>query len=314
MKILLTGTSSFTGTWFARDLLDAGHSVIATLRNPPDFYEGIRQERIDLLKKLGVKFIGPCSFGDSIFLAQIEEGVDGICHHGAIVENYKSLDFSASQALQENSFNLKVVLQKARDHGVRGIILTGSVFEQDEGAGDADLMAFSPYGLSKGLTWQMFRFWCRYYSMPLHKFIIPNPFGPLEDPRFCHYLVTRWAKGETPQVNTPEYVRDNIHVTLLSKAYAWFVEMGLNGTEWRRIGPSQYVETQGAFTGRFSREIGPRLGIHAPFLLGRQTDFSEPMVRINLDRLNRLEKWNLQWDEERSWDELASYYRKILTL
>jgi len=49
------------------------------------------------------------------------------------------------------------------------------------------LAAFSPYGLSKGLTAQAFRYWCGALDVPLGKFVLPNPFGPFEEPRFCHY-------------------------------------------------------------------------------------------------------------------------------
>jgi hypothetical protein len=58
---------------------------------------------------------------------------------------------------------------------------------------------------------------------PLHQIIlslacvIANPFGPLEEPRFCAYLVKTWAAGQVPEVRTPLYVRDNIHVSLLAK-------------------------------------------------------------------------------------------------
>ena len=65
--------------------------------------------------------------------------------------------------------------------------MTGSVFEQDEGVGNAPMAAFSPYGLSKGLTAQAFRYGCGTLDVPLGKFVIPNPFGPFEEPRFCHY-------------------------------------------------------------------------------------------------------------------------------
>ena len=63
--------------------------------------------------------------------------------------------------------------------GCNKILLTGSVFENDEGAGSRDLRAFSPYGLSKGFTWQLFRYHAQIRSMTLGKFVIPNPFGPL---------------------------------------------------------------------------------------------------------------------------------------
>lgn len=308
MRILLTGASSFTGTWFAKALVEAGHQVTATLRQPIASYTGLRGKRVSLLGDWGVRIVEECAFGDGLFLGLLKDGIEVLCHHGAHVDNYKSLDFDLFKGLEKNAANLSTVLNVARDSGLRGVVLTGSVFEQDEGAGEAPLRAFSPYGLSKGLTWQVFRFWCGHYGLPLHKFVIPNPFGPYEEPRFCHYLVTHWIQGKTPSVNTPDYVRDNIHISLLAKAYARFVGQSpdLSGG---RLAPSGYVESQGAFALRFSREIGERLGIPSPVSLGSQTDFPEPRVRINLDRVDPR---SLDWTENEAWDELSDYYRKNL--
>jgi UDP-glucose 4-epimerase len=46
---------------------------------------------------------------------------------------------------------LAVLDALARD-GLESVVMTGSVFEQNEGAGETPLVAFSAYGLSKGLT------------------------------------------------------------------------------------------------------------------------------------------------------------------
>ena len=98
------------------------------------------------------------------------------------------------------------------------------------------LVAFSPYGLSKGLTAEIVRYRCREFGLHYRKFVIPNPFGPLEEPRFCAYLTRSWRKGEVVRVNTPDYVRDNIHVSLLAAAYAKFVgEMAAEKPQGRRI-------------------------------------------------------------------------------
>ena len=115
------------------------------------------------------------------------------------------------------------MLEALRADGLKGVVMTGSVFEQDEGAGETPLVAFSPYGLSKGLTAEVVRHRCREFGLRYGKFVIPNPFGPLEEPRFCAYLVRTWRKGEIARVNTPSYIRDNIHVSLLAAAYAKFV-------------------------------------------------------------------------------------------
>jgi hypothetical protein len=49
------------------------------------------------------------------------------------------------------------------------------------------------------------------------------PSRTLEEPRFCAYLIRSQRNGAVTRVNTPNYVRDNIHVSLLAAAYAKFV-------------------------------------------------------------------------------------------
>src|SRR5208282_1504817 len=134
------------------------------------------------------------------------------CHHAARVANYRSPNFDALGAAAENTRSLPSQLQAMRDGGLKGLELTGSIFEQDEGVGSAPLRAFSPYGLSKGITAQIARYWCEILNIPMGKFVIPNPFGILEEPRFCAYLVKCWKAGEAAEVRTPQYVRDNVHV------------------------------------------------------------------------------------------------------
>src|SRR5262249_13190951 len=155
-------------------------------------------------------------FGSERFLEVARSGgFDILCHHAARVGDYRSPDFDIAGALAENTANLRAVLETLAKGGLKGVLLTGSVFEQDEGAGDGPLVAFSPYGLSKTLTSVVVAHRCRELGLPFAKFVIPNPFGPLEEPRFCAYLVRTWKKREIAKVNTPAYIRDNIHVSLL---------------------------------------------------------------------------------------------------
>ena len=117
---------------------------------------------------------------------------------------------------------------------------------------------------------------------------------------------TGWPVS-TPSVNAPDYVRDNIHVSLLAKAYLHFAESWVSGIS--RINPSGYVESQGAFTQRFAREMGKRLNLKCDFVLKTQTEFSEPLVRINTDVPDAQA---LGWDEATAWDELAEYYAQLM--
>jgi len=307
MRILFTGASSFTGFWFVRELARAGHEIVATFRRPLDAYaEDARRVRVALLKPVCQSVVG-VEFGDDSFLALLKSspGFDLLCHHAAEVTDFKSAAFDVPGALASNTRNIAAVTEALAARGCRRLLLTGSVFENDEGAGSEGLPAFSPYGLSKALTAQVFRYHAARSKLHLGKFVIPNPFGPHEDPRFTAYLVRTWRAGKVAAVNTPSYVRDNIHVSLLAKAYVRFATSLPADPGTSKLNPSGYPETQGAFAQRFATELRPRLGLPCALELRKQTQFDEPRVRINTDVL----AWDeLGWDEGTAWDELAHHY------
>lgn len=307
MRILFTGGSSFTGFWFIRELARAGHEITATFRKRPEEYpDELRRRRVETAMHLCTGLFG-YSFGDDAFLDLAgSQRWDLYCHHAADVTNYRSPDFDVVAAVANNTRGIAQVLAALKASGARPkVIVTGSVFENDEGAGSEGLPAFSPYGLSKSLTWQTFRFYVPRAGLGLAKFVIPNPFGPYEDPRFTTYLMKTWFAHDTVTVNTPSYVRDNIHVSLLAKRYVGFVsEVPAAGIG--RINPSGYAESQGAFTLRVAAEMRPRLGLPCEVILNRQTEFGEPRVRINTDVPDVAE---LGWSESEAWDEMADYYK-----
>lgn len=305
MRVLFTGATSFTGTWFVRSLAERGHQVLAVQRNAKKAYAGLKARRLSELSGL-CDFAWDAPFGSAAFQEIVEQAppFDLLCHHAANAENYKSPDFDAASALADNTLSLRHILVLLRSRGCRRVVLTGSVFEAHEGAGSSPLGAFSAYGLSKTLTAESFVFHTGREGLALGKFVIPNPFGPLEEPRFTDYLLRCWKAGKSAQVNTPRYVRDNIPVSLLAAAYARFAEK-LPEIGFHKINPSFYVETQGVFAQRFAREITSRLDIEAPVELAEQTDFSEPQIRINTDFCDGI---TLGWNEHRFWDEAAKYY------
>ena len=309
MKILFTGGSSFTGFWFIRELAAAGHSVTALFRHEPhDYTDEIRRTRVMLAAEICRPMYG-CSFGDSSFLSLVGEGQWGLlCHHAADVTNYKSPDFDVTGAARNNTQNLPAVLQALEAAGCGKVLLTGSVFEGGEGAGSQGLPDFSPYGLSKALTAQMFHYYCSRAGLSLGKFVIPNPFGPYEEPRFTAYLMKAWLNGEIPTCSSPAYVRDNIHISLLAKYYVWFAQNLADNPGFAKMNPSGYVESQGAFTVRIAQEMRTRLNIPCLVELKKQTEFPEPRVRINTDMLD---VDDLGWSESAAWDDLAIYYQRL---
>jgi nucleoside-diphosphate-sugar epimerase len=308
MRILLTGGSSFTGYWFIRELAAAGHDITATFTREPAKYEEVRRERVDRAAAL-CQPVYQCAFGDDRFLGLIESGRswDLLCHHAAHVANYKSPEFDVARALLENTRGLRQTLSVLKARCCRAVLLTGSVFEQGEGAGSEDLRAFSPYGLSKGLTAEVFKYCTREAGMRLGKFVISNPFGPYEEPRFTTYLIDSWYADKVAEVSTPDYVRDNIHVSLLAKCYGAFASELTGLVEgFSRRAPMGYVESQGAFARRFASEMRKRLDLPCELRFAVQTEFSEPSVRTNTDLPDIA---RLGWNEEEAWQHLAEYYR-----
>ena len=307
MKILLTGAASFTGFWFARRLAESGHELICPLRGDEIGSPSIRQDRLAMLKGQ-VQIIPSAPFGSERFLGLASErNYDLLCHHGAEVRNYRSLDFDVVGALESNTLNLPRVI--AAMSGVP-IVLTGSVFEQDEGDGGDFVGAFSPYGLSKGLTWQYFRHFCESSGVRLGKFVIPNPFGPFEEPRFTAYLMKTWKEGKVVEVKTPDYIRDNIPIDLLGHAYLSFIEeVALNLQTKGGIShasPSGYTGSQGDFVIWISQEVKKRTGWACEYILKKQVEFLEPLKRTNTDPQKR--KYPL-WRESDFLDQFVASYK-----
>jgi len=311
MRILLTGATSFTGMWFAKNLAGKGHEVMAAIRRPHAAYAGLQAARLEQLAG-SCTFAWNTPFGTPEFCDLIARHgpFDVLCHHAAEVKDYKSADFDAVAATAANTHGLRDVLARLRQADCNRIVLTGSVFEAEEGTGSDPGRAFSPYGLSKTLTSQVFEYHAGQEGFALGKFVIPNPFGPYEERRFTDYLMRCWKDGKPARIATPLYVRDNIPVTLMAAAYADFVKR-LPGSGFSRFNPSCYAESQGAFAQRYADAMGARLKLATPLECAEQTEFPEPRIRVNTDALRAAD---LDWSEADFWDATANYYARLLDL
>jgi nucleoside-diphosphate-sugar epimerase len=312
MKILFTGSSSFTGHWFIRKLADAGHEVHACFtRDSAEAYgDDVRGQRVKrVIEKCRPRF--SCRFGDDEFHRLLRaESFELLCHHAADVTNYKSADFDIAGAVANNTHRMRDVLTALKAKSDAAILLTGTFFESGEGTGSEGLPAFSPYGLSKALTAQICKFHCRALGVRMGKFVIPNPFGPWEDARFTTYLMRTWSSGDEASVRSPNYMRDNIHVSLLAPAYVAFAEKlhACDGNGFIRTNPSGYVENQGSFAERVAREMRQRTGWECRLSIGVQTEYDEPRVRMNTEPLDGQD---FGWDEAAAWDEFAQWYGAV---
>lgn len=296
MKVLFTGGSSFSGYWFIKTLVSAGHDVSVPLKRSRGSYQGVRAKRVEKLLPL-CTVIENAPLGSAAFNHLIEtQNWDLFCHHAADVTNYKSPDFNPIQALENNTNSLIKALSSGH---IKRFLLTGSVFEKAEGKGDTQ-QAISPYGLSKSLTSLYLHYYCDLYKIPFSKFIIPNPFGPYEEARYTAYLMKQWLINKSVHIQTPDYIRDNIPIDLLSLAYLDCVQNG-----HAHMQPSGYVGSQAAFTEKFAQEMRPRLALPCHYTSALQTQFLEPLMRINTEpQLN-----HPAWSENCFWDSVAAYYQ-----
>lgn len=71
------------------------------------------------------------------------------------------------------------------------------------------------------------------------------------------------------------------------------------------MNPSGYIEAQGAFVERMAREISRRVGFECKVKLLTQTEFPEPMIRVNTDPAIRYAEG---WDEVAAWDAYSKSF------
>lgn len=300
-RILLTGVSSFTGAAFACALARAGNEVVATLtRDGVGAYEGLRRQRLEAAAAAGVRLVPGVVFGGDACLALVREGFDVIGHHAADVTNYKSPDFDALAAVANNTRGLRALVEATG----AAWVLTGTYFEPDEACWDPaesarrgaevapavveveqgkdPARAFSPYGLSKALTWQVVRHACALAGVPVTKFVLPNPYGPGEEPRFPDFLRRHWAEGKVPRIQTPEYVRDNCPVDALADAYVRACAEAPRHAV-RRCNPSGHVESVRQFALRLAALAEREFGRPCPVETPAQTVWNEPACRFNTE-------------------------------
>jgi len=308
MKILFTGASSFTGHWFVSRLVESGHDVWTTFTRASAgaYGDDIRGRRVRRVVEASHPLFA-CQFGDDQFLKCLKnERIDLLCHHAADATNYKSPDFDVCGAVASNTRRIQEVLKLLSANSAAAFLLTGSFFEGGEGVGSEGLPHFSPYGVSKSLTAQVCAYYCKIVGVKMGKFVIPNPFGPWEEPRFTSYLMRTWSNGDVAAIRTPAYIRDNIHVSLLTPAYVRFAEkLHASSRDLEKTNPSGYVESQGAFAERVAREMRARTKWDCRLELAEQSEFQEPRIRLNTEPLDGKA---LGWNEPAAWDEFAQWY------
>jgi nucleoside-diphosphate-sugar epimerase len=305
-RVLLTGASSFTGLWIAEALAAAGFDVVAPLLRPRSEYDPERLARIARVERAAEVVYG-CPFGSEAFLELVrgQGGFAALAHHAADVTGYRDPGFDAAAAVARNLAGAPRALSLLAERGARVVLATGTVFEAGEGSSPDAPLAVTPYGLSKTLTNIAFQHYGAWAGLRFGRFVIPSPYGAYEQQRsFPAYLFRSWFAGETPEVRTPLYLRDHLPAPRLARAYADQLAALLRDPAAPDVArPSGWVATQGEFAQKVAAEAARRLGRECRLSFADQTDFPEPLRRVNRDPAP-----TEGWDEAAFWDEYVGWY------
>ena len=303
--VLLTGASSFTGMWIAEALAAAGFEVLAPLQRERDDYDAERRARIARVEQVA-EVVWAHPFGSQAFLDLIgRREIAALAHHAADVTGYRDPGFDATAAFARNLEGAPEVLRSLAGQGCQVALVTGTVFEAGEGGSPDEPLAVTPYGLSKTLTNVALQHHAAWTGLRFGRFVIPSPYGAFEQQRsFPAYLFRSWSAGETPGVRTPLYLRDHLPAPLLARAYAGHLAALLQDPEVAAVSrPSGWIATQGEFAEKVAAEAARRLGRDCPLGLAEQTEFPEPMRRVNSEPATPA-----GWDETAFWDAYVGWY------
>ena len=192
-------------------------------------YSGLRGERVAGLEVVG----GSCRRLPVVLSAFLHLGIAGVLRplrqHAPVPATIETL-ISTSWVRGRVHDRLVEVLKAMLTRGACRRGTDRTVFEQDEGAGDAPLGAFSPYGLSKGMTWQYDRYLCETMGFPLGNFVDPESVWAvrraallqLSDPGLVQ---GRGAHGPHPALRARQYPRRSAGGFLCKTLRAGFERM-----------------------------------------------------------------------------------------
>jgi nucleoside-diphosphate-sugar epimerase len=305
-RVLLTGASSFTGMWIAEALAAAGFEVLAPLQRAPADYDAERRARIERVEQVAeVAYAHPFASQAFLDLVAARPDIAALAHHAADVTGYRDPGFDATAAFGRNLDGAPGALRRLADQGCQALLVTGTVFEAGEGGSPDQPLAVTPYGLSKTLTNVALQHHAAWTGLRFGRFVIPSPYGAYEQQRsFPAYLFRSWAAGETPVVRTPLYLRDHLPAPALARAYATHLAALLHDPATAPVArPSGWIATQGNFAGKVAAEAGRRLGRDCPVAFAEQTEFPEPLTRVNCDPAP-------DQDEAAFWDEYVGWYAR----
>lgn len=221
MRVLFTGSSSFTGYHFLDQINKKKIKTFAIFSKQRSYYKKNYQKKI-LSSKL--KFVKPklnTKFGSNKFLKIIkEEKIDTICFHHFIVGNLDQ-KYKFNQNLKKLLLNLDSVVYYLAQNSNPCIIYTSSVYQRiSTNSSYLNDNSRINYGLTKLILFQILKYHCNKNKIKLIDFELQNPIGQFEKENSLPYYIAKsyFDRSETI-LNHPKRIFKYEFIDKISKDY-----------------------------------------------------------------------------------------------
>ncbi len=221
MRVLFTGSSSFTGYHFLEEINKHKIKTFAIFSRKRFLYKKNYQKKIINSK---MKYIKPklnTTFGSNNYLKLIQnEKINTICFHHFIVGNLDE-KYKFNENLKKLLENLEKVISCLSVNNNPTILYTSSVYQRISAKSSyLNDQSRINYGLTKLILFQILKYHCKKHKIKLIDFELQNPIGQYEkENSLPFYVASSFFKKTKTVLNHPRRIFKYEFINKISKDY-----------------------------------------------------------------------------------------------
>jgi nucleoside-diphosphate-sugar epimerase len=221
-KVLITGASGFIGGALTRKLVDKKIEVHVLIRQHSDTW------RIkNLINSISLHIV---DLRDLSTLKRVVKDINpNIIYHCATHGGYH-FQTNKSEIIESNFIGTVNLLLACQEIDFDYFVNTGSSSEygiKNHALGETDLpVPLGDYAVSKVAATLYCQSVRLQRQLPIITLRLFSPYGPWDAPsRFIPYVIKSFLQGESPQISSPDSVRDYVYIEDVLDAYLLFLNI-----------------------------------------------------------------------------------------